>query len=140
MGRRNEDRDDEINNTFYIPSNFTDSGKVFQGMFEVRNVIEAGILVVILGYTIWNLLPFQNATKIILLAAIVLPTGILALVGYQGDCLSKIAKSIFTFFKNKRKLRYRRIKNVEKASLRGKAKATNKKAKSKTKTKTTRTS
>ena len=138
---RKEDRDNEINNTFYIPNNYTDSGRVFQGMFEVRNVVEAIAACVILGYLLWSFLTFEIKMKIVVMAAVLIPIGILALIGFQGDCLTKFFKTIFMFLRNKRKLRYRRIKkNVEKTSSRGKQKATNKKAKSKTKTKTARTS
>ena len=35
----------EINNVYAIPANFTDSGKILGGMVEPRNAIEALILI-----------------------------------------------------------------------------------------------
>ena len=35
----------EFNNVYAIPANFTDSGKLFGGMVEPRNAIEALILI-----------------------------------------------------------------------------------------------
>lgn len=138
---RSDNRDDEINNTFYIPNNFTDSGRVFQGMFELRNVIEAIILCGIIGYFLWTILGFEIKMKIIVIAVVILPLGILALIGYQGDCLTKTIQTVFLYLRNKKKLRYRRIKkNVEKTNSGTRQKATNKKNKSKTKTKKARTS
>ena len=35
----------EFNTTFAIPANYTDSGKIFGGMLEPRNAVEALILI-----------------------------------------------------------------------------------------------
>lgn len=34
----------EFNTTFAIPANYTDSGKIFGGMLEPRNAVEASLL------------------------------------------------------------------------------------------------
>lgn len=132
--RRKDNDDEEFSNVFYIPNNYTDSGRVFQGMFELRNAVEAIALVVILGWLMWNLLSLDVGMKLVVMGVVLLPIGILALIGFQGDSLTRFIKTLFLFLRNKRKMRYRRIKkNVEKETSSG-TKATNKKKKSKTKT------
>ena len=39
----------EYSNLFAIPANYTDSGKIFGGMLEPRNAIEAVLLVLVVG-------------------------------------------------------------------------------------------
>lgn len=142
MARNKRDNsEEEINNTFVIPNNFMDSGKVFQGMFELRNVIEAIIAVGIIGYSMFHLLNMELKIKLVIMVVVLVPIGVGALIGFQGDSITLSAKKLFLFIRNRRKLRYRRIKkNVEKANAKGKTRAINKKTKSKTKTKKTRTS
>lgn len=41
--------------TYIIPPNFIESGTVFGGMFRLRNVIEAGALVVAIGVPVFYL-------------------------------------------------------------------------------------
>ena len=40
----------EFNNTYAIPANYTDSGKLLGGMLETRNTIEAIIMLGLVGY------------------------------------------------------------------------------------------
>lgn len=133
---KREDVEEEINNTFIIPNNFMDSGKIFQGMFEIRNVVEAIIAVVVIGYSMFHLLTIDIKMKLVIMIVVLVPIGISALIGFQGDSITLFIKKLFLFIRNKRKLRYRRIKkNVEKTSTKTKTRAINKKTKSKTKTK-----
>ena len=43
-----EDR--ETANIYMVPANYTDSGKLFGGMVETRNAVEAGLLVAAAGF------------------------------------------------------------------------------------------
>ena len=47
----------EFNTTFAIPANYTDSGKIFGGMLEPRNAVEALILILAVGYPELMLIP-----------------------------------------------------------------------------------
>ncbi|WP_289422296.1 hypothetical protein, partial [Thomasclavelia cocleata] len=121
---RREDVEEEINNTFIIPNNFMDSGKIFQGMFEIRNVVEAIIAVVVIGYSMFHLLTIDIKMKLVIMIVVLVPIGISALIGFQGDSITLFIKKLFLFIRNKRKLRYRRIKkNVEKTSTKTKTRA-----------------
>jgi hypothetical protein len=105
----------EFNNIFAIPVNYTDSGKVLGGMFELRNVIEAIILLLIIGYPELRLIPMSGTVRIIVMAVTLIPIVIITLVGIDGESLFQYAGHIFKFFLNKRELHYRRIggKNVQ---------------------------
>lgn len=50
----------EYNNIYAIPANYTDSGKIFGGMLELRNTIEAALIVIIIGYPELMLIPMAN--------------------------------------------------------------------------------
>ena len=53
------------NETYYIPANFTDTGRVM-GMFELRNLVEAVILTLPVLYFCLVLLPFAMTISTIL--------------------------------------------------------------------------
>ena len=42
--------DREIPNLYAIPANYTDSGRLFGGMLEARNTVEAVFLLPLIGY------------------------------------------------------------------------------------------
>ena len=104
----------EYNNIFAIPVNYTDSGKVLGGMFELRNVIEAAILLIALGYPELQLIPMSGTVRLIVMVVTLIPLAIIALVGIDGESLFQYGGHIVKYFLNKRKLHFRRIggKNV----------------------------
>ena len=79
----------EFNTTFAIPANYTDSGKIFGGMLEPRNAVEALILILAVGYP-----------ELI---------GILAAMGIDGDSLFQYAGHIICYLAHRRKLHLRRV-------------------------------
>lgn len=91
--------------TYIIPQNFIDTGTFFGGSFKVRNVIEAGIIVVITAFIVFNL-ALSLQTKIIVMCLTALPFGLFALIGIGGDSLSEFILNFFAFLKN-RKIIYR---------------------------------
>jgi len=99
----------EFSNVYAIPANYTDSGKLFGGMLEVRNTIETVMLIMILGYPqlMWMHVPFM--TKIIVMTVTLLPVGIIGLMGIGGDSLMQFAIHMIMFWKRRRKLHLRRI-------------------------------
>ena len=52
----------EFNTTFAIPANYTDSGKIFGGMLEPRNAVEALILILAIGYPELMLIPIRYSS------------------------------------------------------------------------------
>lgn len=127
----NYDRD-EVSNEFYIPNNYTDSGRVINGMFKLRNVIEASIIGYVMYKLLIALLPIETMrTKIITTFAITIPITVLALIGFQGDSITQTIGSIFRFIRDRKRLRFRRIKSIGKKKdlVNNKVKAKNKKSK-----------
>ncbi len=107
--------DKEFNNIFAIPVNYTDSGKVLGGMFELRNVIEAVILLIAVGYPELRLIPMSGTVRLIVMVVTLIPLAIFALVGIDGESLFQYAGHIAKYILNKRKLHFRRIggRNVQ---------------------------
>ena len=79
--------DNETRDTYLIPPNFIEGGTLLGGMFHTRNVIEAGILALAVGFPILCL-GLSLTTRIILLCLTALPLALLALIGVSGNSLS----------------------------------------------------
>ena len=92
--------------SYYIPSNFTDAGRVF-GLFEVRNVIETVILTIPLIYLCFALLPFGLTTKIVITLSVAVPVGGFGLIGIGGDSLTRWLKSWWVWRQHRRLMFYR---------------------------------
>ena len=94
------------NETYYIPANFTDAGRVM-GMFELRNLVEAVILTLPVLYLCLTLLPCGLTTNITAALIIVVPLGGFGLMGIGGDSLTRWVGSWWRWRKNRRLMTYR---------------------------------
>jgi hypothetical protein len=92
--------------TYYIPANFTDAGKIL-GLFAVRNVIEAILLGMPVLFLCFSLLPFALTARIIVTLVIFVPIAGFALIGINDDSLSRYMKAWVRWRKNRRVLTYR---------------------------------
>jgi len=92
--------------SYYIPTNFTDAGRIF-GMFEIRNMVEAVILTLPALYICLALLPFGLTTKIVVTLSVVVPLGGFGLIGIGGDSLSRWVKCWWTWRRQRRLMFYR---------------------------------
>ena len=72
---------------YVIPPNFIEGGKLFGGMFKMRNAIEAGILAGGCALLVFKL-PLSLTGKIIVLCLTSLPLAIFGLLGVDGESLS----------------------------------------------------
>lgn len=101
--------DKEFSNIYAIPANYTDSGKLFGGMLEMRNTVETCVLLFLIGYPelMWLHVPFM--VKIVIMTVTLLPVGILGLMGIGGDSLMQYVIHMIMFWKRRRKLHLRRI-------------------------------
>ena len=91
---------------YFIPTNFTDAGRVF-GLFEMRNLVEAVILTVPVIYLCFVLLPFRLTAKLIVTLTVAVPVGGFGLIGIGGDCLSRWLKSWWVWRRQRRLMFYR---------------------------------
>lgn len=98
----NKNEHEELD-VYVIPPNFIEGGKLFGGMFKMRNAIEAGILAGGSGAFILKL-PVSLTAKIIILCIISLPLAIFGLIGVDGESLSEFVINVFKFLRNRRTL------------------------------------
>lgn len=95
--------------TVFIPTNFTDAGRLL-GMFEIRNVIECAVLGIPTLLLLMAVSPFGLMGTIILCSAVLIPIGGFALGGIQDYSLMTFIRLHRRFKKNKRILTYRGTK------------------------------
>ena len=86
---------------FFIPTNFEDSGKLM-GIFNMRNVIEAGILSLPFVFLTFKLVPVSLTWKIILSAVFAIPIGGFALIGINDDPLTVFVKNWWRWLRNRK--------------------------------------
>lgn len=94
------------NETYFIPTNFTNAGRVM-GLFELRNLIEAVVLTLPILYLCIRLLPFALTPKIVVTISIVIPVGGFGLIGISDDSLTRWLSSWFRWRKQRRVMFYR---------------------------------
>lgn len=94
------------NENYYIPTNFSDAGRVF-GLFEVRNLIEAIMLALPAMYLCIALLPFSLTPKIIVTLSVVVPLGGFGLIGINDDSLTRWLGSWWQWKRKRRRLSFR---------------------------------
>ena len=118
----------EYSNVYAIPSNYTDSGKLFGGMVETRNAVEAVFLVILVGYPELMWIPMSTTIRIVVMTVTLLPLAVVAVMGIDGDSLLQYLGHIIAFWANRRKLHFRRIgyqydpKQLKKPGHKGKKK------------------
>ena len=92
--------------TYFIPTNFTDAGRVF-GLFELRNFIDTIILTIPALYLCIALLPLSLTPKMIVTMVIVIPLGGFGLIGLGSDSLTRWVGSWWCWRRGRRILTYR---------------------------------
>ena len=99
----------EYNNVYAIPANYTDSGKLLGGMLETRNTVESVFLLILVGYPELFWLHMAATMKIVVMVLTLIPLAVVSLMGIDGDSLFQYLGHIIRFFINRRKLHFRRI-------------------------------
>lgn len=99
----------EYSNIYTIPPNYTDSGKLLGGLLEPRNTVEAGILLIMIGYPELMWLQLPATAKVVVMTVTLLPLTVFALMGLGGDSLFQYLGHMALFWLRRRQLHYRRI-------------------------------
>lgn len=102
-----EDR--EFSNVYAIPANYTDSGKLLGGLLEPRNAVEAGILVLLIGYPELMWIPMPETIRIVVMTVTLLPLAVVAMMGIDGNSLLQYVGHMLRYVWRKRKLTFRRV-------------------------------
>lgn len=119
----------EYSNIYAIPANYTDSGKIFGGMLELRNTIEAALIVLALGYPELMLIPMAATLRIVVMTVTLIPAAVIALMGIDGNSLFQYVGHMIRYFINRRNLHFRRVGyHYDRRQLRKKQKVKVKKA------------
>ncbi|QNL44078.1 hypothetical protein H8790_11615 [Oscillibacter hominis] len=92
--------------TYYIPANFTDAGRVL-GLFAPRNLVETLIVTLPALYLCIMFLPLALTPKIIVTLAIIVPLGGFALVGISDDSLSRWLSAWWHWRRSRRLILFR---------------------------------
>ena len=95
-----------MNETYYIPTNCTDAGRVM-GLFEIRNLIETVLLTLPILYLCFVLIRLSLTPKIIVTLTIVVPVGGFGLMGINDDSLTRWLGSWWRWRKGRRIITYR---------------------------------
>lgn len=99
----------EYSNIYAIPANYTDSGKIMGGMLEVRNAVETGFLVALVGYPELMVIPMPIKIRIVVMTLTLLPLGVLSMMGIDGDSLFQYVSHMLRYVAGRRKLHFRRV-------------------------------
>ena len=95
-----------MNETYYIPTNFTDAGRVM-GLFEIRNMVEAVLLTLPTLYLCIILLPLSLTPKIMVTLTVIVPVGGFGLIGISDDSLTRWLGCWWCWRKSRRLIFYR---------------------------------
>jgi hypothetical protein len=94
------------NEIYRIPVNYTDAGRVL-GLFEIRNVVEAAALGIPILFFCAYLPALALTAKIIITMILFVPAAGFALIGINGDSLTRYLKARRTWRKRRRTLAHR---------------------------------
>lgn len=88
---------------YVIPPNFIAGGKLFGGMFKMRNAVEAVILAGGSGLLVFKI-PTSLTMKVVILCVTSLPLAVFGLIGVEGESLTEFIINVFKFLRNRRVL------------------------------------
>lgn len=100
--------DRDIPVVYIIPPNYTDSGRLL-GFVELRNAIEAVILILLIGYPELFIFNMSFTIRIVVMVVTLLPVGALACFGIEGDSLFEFLGHVIRFGLRRRVLHMRRV-------------------------------
>lgn len=87
----------------YLPPNFIEKWKLLGGSLDIRNAIEAGILLLGVGLPVFHI-PLTLTVRIIIFCLTALPLALLALIGIAGESLSAFLLNALRFLFSRRKI------------------------------------
>ena len=100
---------EEKSNDYAIPANYTDSGRLFGGMVEARNAVEALVLAVTVGYPELVVVSMPGNVKVVVMTVTLIPLIAVSLMGINGDSLFQYIGHVIRYRRKRRKLSFRRV-------------------------------
>lgn len=92
--------------SYHIPTNYTDAGRLF-GMFEIRNAVETALITVPVLFLCMKLLPFSLTTNLTVTMFAAVPVGGFCLIGISDDSLTRWLGMWWRWLKRRRIMLYR---------------------------------
>jgi len=111
MAKDNQHTYEEVDTSLFIPPNFTDSGKILN-TFKTRNFIEALIFAGAPAYALWSTMfdSLGMTTCLMITIFLCVPIMIFCIIGVNDDSLTVFLGHVLYFLKNRKKMRFKRIK------------------------------
>ena len=100
----------------------TDSGKLFGGMVDTRNAVEAVLLLAAVGAPELFWIPMSGTIRVVVMTVTLIPLGVVAVMGVDGGSLFQYIGHILRFWSHRRILHFRRIGHGRKKGKKVKAK------------------
>lgn len=91
---------------YYIPTNFTDAGRVM-GVFAIRNLVEAVLLTLPVLYLCLAFLPLSLTPKVVVTLFLIVPLGGFGLIGINDDSLTRFLAIWWKWHRHRRRITYR---------------------------------
>lgn len=91
---------------YYIPTNFTDAGRVM-GVFAIRNLVEAVLLTLPVLYLCLAFLPLSLTPKVVVTLFLIVPLGGFGLIGISDDSLTRFLSIWWKWRRHRRRITYR---------------------------------
>lgn len=91
---------------YYIPTNFTDAGRVM-GVFAIRNLVEAVLLTLPVLYLCLAFLPLSLTPKVVVTLFLIVPLGGFGLIGISDDSLTRFLAIWWKWRRHRRRITYR---------------------------------
>ena len=90
-------------NVHFLPPNFIERWKLFGGTLDIRNALEAGILLLGIGIPVFHI-PATLTMRIIIFCLSALPAALVALIGIAGESLTAFLFNALRFLVSRRKI------------------------------------
>ena len=98
--------ENEKQHIYIIPDNFIEGGRIFNGMFKLRNFVEGVILGGFFAMLAMMIPVEETTTRITVVVSFALPWFMLAIMGINGDPLSVFLMGAYRWKKNRRVMHY----------------------------------
>lgn len=101
-----KERKNDSSTLYVIPENFIEGGRIFNGMFKLRNFVEAVLIAAVFALVALSL-PITNLTaRISVVITMVLPPFFIGVTGINDEPLSIFLRSVMRWRKNHAKMVY----------------------------------
>lgn len=93
---------------YIIPDNYQNSGKLLNGLVSSRNAVETCIIVPLVAFLEYTLIPIWGYAKLVIMLITLVPLLIFTAFGIAGDSFSQRLAIIYRFYRRRRKLHFKR--------------------------------